>query len=318
MEKTSISVAACAEFLRERDRYLIMSHCRPDGDTLGSSGALCLILRKMGKAAYLMPNPEITPRFEAYVGGLIAPADYVHDTLVAVDLAAETMFPRGFAGGEVALCIDHHGSNSFYAGQTLVHPECAACGEIILELARELGTELDGEIADLLYIAISTDTGCFLYRNTTPATHRAAAAVMEAGADYGRINKLMFRTISEARMRLEGAVYAGLKRYQNGEINAATITLEMMERFSVTENDCDDLAAIAGRIEGSLCSITVREIAPGKCKISLRSGDQVDASAVCAQYGGGGHPMAAGCSLDCPPEEAREKIVRAVMGAWKR
>ncbi|MGI6028829.1 MAG: DHH family phosphoesterase [Candidatus Heteroscillospira sp.] len=312
----SISVKKCADFLRAHDNYLLLTHRRPDGDTLGSAGALCLLLRRMGKTAYLMPNPDITAKYNVFVGELIAPEDYVPQVRVAVDLAAETMYPIGYEGEEIALCIDHHGSNSFYAGRTLVKPERAACGEIILELARELGCGLDKATADLLYIAISTDTGCFLYRNTTANTHRAAAEVMEAGADYGDLNKILFRTMSEARMKLEGMIYSGMRRYRDGKINVAVITLDMMERAGATENDCDDLASLAGRMEGSRCSATIREKEDGGCKISLRSNTEVNASRVCALFGGGGHPMAAGCAMDCSPEEARDRLVAAINEAW--
>lgn len=313
----SISVARCAQFLREHDNYLIMTHRRPDGDTLGSAGALCLVLRAMGKTAYLMENSEITKKYGEFVNHLMAPGEYEHDTLIAVDLASETMFPVGFDSGDIRLCIDHHGSNSFYAGETLVKPEKAACGEIILEIANELGIAVTCEIADLLYMAISTDTGCFLYLNTTPDTHRAAADVIAAGANIGYLNKILFRTMSEARMRLEGMIYSSLRRYLGGAFNVATITMEMMEKAGATENDCDDLAAIAGRIEGSRCSATIREVATGRVKISLRSGYNVNSSEVCAQFGGGGHPMAAGCTMACTPDEAREKLVEAVLKAWK-
>ncbi|MGE4353627.1 MAG: bifunctional oligoribonuclease/PAP phosphatase NrnA [Oscillospiraceae bacterium] len=313
----SITRTQCAEFLREHDNYLLMTHRRPDGDTLGSASALCLILRRLGKRAYLMANPEITPKYADFVSDLIAPEDWREDTLVAVDLAAETMFPETYRGNAIALCIDHHGSNTFYAGMTFVRPEKAACGEVVLELIDELGCGMDGRTASLLYIAISTDTGCFLYGNTTPDTHRAAAAVMAAGAEYGKLNKLLFRTMSEARMNLECMIYEGMRRYKNGEINIAVITLDMMAKTGATENDCDDLASIAGKIEGSKCSATIRETSPGVSKVSLRSGRHVNSSAVCARYGGGGHPMAAGCTMPYAPEEAREILAQAIIEAWQ-
>ena len=314
----SISVSRCAEILREHDDYLIMTHRRPDGDTLGSAGALCLVLREMGKTAHLMANPDVTEKYGQFVNHLMAPQGYEHKTLISVDLAAETMFPVGYDGVEnVRLAIDHHGSNSFYAQEVLVKPEKAACGEIILEVVKELGVSLTKEIADLLYIAISTDTGCFLYRNTTPETHYAAAETMAAGADFGYLNKLLFRTMSAARMRLEGLIYSGMRRYKDGQINVATVTLDMMAQAGATENDCDDLAAIAGRIEGSLCSATIREVGPGRSKVSLRSGDCVNSSEVCAKFGGGGHPMAAGCAMDYSPDEARELLVAEIIKAWK-
>ena len=314
---SSISLAQCAKFLIENDNFLLITHRRPDGDTLGSAAALCLVLRSLGKSAYLLNNTEITPKYMDFVSDLIAPEDWSEDNLLAIDLAADTMYPKNFSGGDINLCIDHHGSNSFYAGMTFVMPEKAACGEVILELINELGCGMDERIAGLLYIAISTDTGCFLYRNTTPETHRAAAAVMEAGADSGMLNKILFRTISEARMKLECMVYAGMHRYKDGEINIAIITLDMMEKAAATENDCDDLASIAGKIEGSKCSATIREISPGVSKVSLRSGSHVNSNDVCALFGGGGHPMAAGCTMPYAPEIVCEMLANAIIEAWQ-
>lgn len=314
---SSISVKQCAEFLGAHDSYHIITHCRPDGDTLGSAGALCLMLRRMGKTAYLMENGEITKKYLQFVGDLFAPAGFEAQTLVAVDLAAESMFPIGFEGGVVHLCIDHHGSNSLYALETLLKPERAACGEIILELQKELGCGMDERVASLLYIAISTDTGCFQYMNTTAETHRAAADVIEAGADYGRLSKMLFRTMSIGRMKLEGMIYNSMRQFKDGQISVAIITLDMMERSGIDESDCDDLAAIAGRMEGSSCSATIREVNSSRCKISLRSGRSVNASDVCAIFGGGGHPMAAGCAMDCSATEACDKLVEAVIKLWK-
>ena len=312
-----LTVRECADFIRSRDNFLIMSHCRPDGDTVGSASALCLILRAMGKTACLMPNPEITSRYARFVEGLEPPEGFVCETLTAVDLAADTMFPVGFAGGEVELCIDHHGSNSRYAKRLLLKPEKAACGEIVLELANELGVKLDKEMADRLYAAVSTDTGCFLYRNTTADTHRAAAELIDAGADYGGLNVRLFRKVSPARLKLEGLIYSAMRQYFDGRVTVAFVTLDMMGESGATENDCDDLASLAGRVEGSSCSATIREKAPGLCKISLRSSFDVNSSDVCAKFGGGGHPMAAGCAMSCAPEEAAERLVAAIIEEWK-
>lgn len=317
MTKSSITVSACAEFLKTHDDFRIMSHRRPDGDTLGSSAGLCLILRAMGKTAYMMPNEDISSKYMDYVGDLFEPVGYAYKTMVSVDTAAESMFPFSYNGEEIDLSIDHHGSNTFFAKQSLVMPHKAACGEIIVDVAKALGVTPDARIADMLYIAITTDTGCFLYMNTTGDTHRAAADMMDCGADFGKINKVFFRTLSRARMKLESMIYDTIASYDGGKINIAVITLDMMKESGVTGDDNEDLAAVAGRVEGSLCSATIKQVDDSHCKVSLRTSGQVNASEVCALFGGGGHKMAAGCLMPFAPNEARDRLYEEIVKAWK-
>ena len=162
-----------AAALRDRDAILILSHLRPDGDTLGSGAALCSALRRMGKTAYLFPNPETTARYLPYVAQFFAPADFVPACVVAVDIATPNLFPQGFSGA-VDLCIDHHPSNALYAGDTLLHAEKSACGEAVLDVIELLTGSVTEQEANLLYIAVTTDTGCFQYANTNAATLRVA------------------------------------------------------------------------------------------------------------------------------------------------
>ena len=188
----------------------------------------------------------------------------------------------------------------------------------MLELIEELLGAPDPEEANLLYIAVSTDTGCFVYANTNADTHRAAAKVLDAGAELPRINKLLFRTKRRERLALEGMVYSTLTSLRGGELNIAVITLDMLRASGVTENDCEDLANLAGQVAGSRVSVTVRELSldPPESKVSLRTDGGVDASRVCARFGGGGHKMAAGCELPLPPRETAEAIRAAVEEAW--
>ena len=143
-----------AAALRDRDAILILSHLRPDGDTLGSGAALCSALRRMGKTAYLFPNPETTARYLPYVAQFFAPADFVPACVVAVDIATPNLFPQGFSGA-VDLCIDHHPSNALYAGDTLLHAEKSACGEAVLDVIELLTGSVTGQEANLLYIAVT-------------------------------------------------------------------------------------------------------------------------------------------------------------------
>ena len=305
----------CAAFLKEHDGYLLVTHIRPDGDTLGSAAALCHILRRMGKTAYVYDNPETTPSYAKWTAPYLAPEGYAFSCCVGVDLASERLFPKGLPEDtHFDLCIDHHPTNTGYAERLYCLEDKASCGEVILLLAKELGG-LDKTLADLLYIAVSTDCGCFVYGNTTADTHRAAAELIEAGANHQELNRALFRTFSFSRLMLEGLIYSSMKTYWDGKLAVATVTLEMMARSGATENDCDDLASLAGRVEGCTVSATIRELSAGVCKVSLRSNKYFDCTAVCALHGGGGHRMASGCTIYATPEETREIIAREVREA---
>ncbi len=305
-----------AALLLARDNFLILTHRRPDGDTIGSAAALCLALRKAGKTAYLFRNPQVTETYRDFVAPLQAPEGFAPGCTVAVDVADDSMYSEGFTG-HVDAALDHHPSNNGYADVSLVMPEKAAAGEIVLLVIREMGVELDPDIADMIYTAVSTDTGCFAYSNTTADAHRAAAEMIEAGARLERLNKQLFRTVSAARLKLEGLIYTGLRRYRGGQINIAVISLEMMREAGATEDDLDDLAALAGRIKGNKVSVTVRELRPNYCKVSVRTGTEEDAAAICRIYNGGGHKMAAGCEISAPPEKAADMMLEAINEVWK-
>lgn len=312
----TVEYSKCVEFLKEHDGYLLLTHIRPDGDTLGSAAALCHILRKMGKTAYVLENPDASAVYTPFLQPYLAPAGFQPDTRIGVDMAAEDLFPKNHDGSPIQLCIDHHPSNSGYAAVTLCNPEKASCGEIILDLAKKALPALDPDLASLLYIAVSTDCGCFVYANTRADTHRAAAELMEAGADTKRLNKLLFRSCSAARLKLEGQIYAGMRQYgERGCVNVVTVTQEMMQQCGATEDDCEDLASLAGRVAGNRVAVTIREIGPRECKVSIRSTEDFDSSAICALHGGGGHKMASGCIIHADPDETRDEILMDILEA---
>lgn len=303
-----------ARFLRERDNYLILTHKRPDGDTIGCAAGLLELLRGMGKTAWLLENRDATPLFHEYLEGRSAPADFQPDTVVCVDVATAELLPPN-AGpylDRIDLAIDHHPSHTFFARESWLETDRAACGELVYELAVELGG-LSQAVATPLYVAVSTDTGCFVYSNTSPNTHRVAADLMAAGAPYRRLNKKHFRTKTMARMRLEGLILQHLELYHDGTVAVAPISLEMMAQAQAGEQDAEDIAAFVGVIEGVRHSVTIRELRPGECKISLRTAsDLLDASATCARLGGGGHRAAAGCTVHGSVGQAQQAILEAI------
>ena len=172
---------------------------------------------------------------------------------------------------------------------------------------------MDETIATPLYVAVSTDTGCFVYANTTPHTHRVAAGLMEQGIDFKRLNKKHFRTKSVARMRLESLLLQGLYLCHDNTVAVATLSLDVMAKAGATNDDTEDIAAFVGQLEGLRHSATIRELKRGECKISMRTNaDYLDACAVCAHLGGGGHKAAAGCTVMGSVEEAKAAILQAI------
>lgn len=303
-----------ASFLREHDNYLILTHKRPDGDTIGCAVALCLALRKLGKTAAILPNPDASSLFVPYFEHLTAGEDCAPDTVVSVDVAAVQLFhqnARKWLDRGIDLAIDHHPSQEFFAGETCLDAGRAACGELMYDILKEL-VEIDTAMADALYVAVSTDTGCFVYGNVTAGTHRVAAALMEAGADYKVLNKRHFRTKSWKRLQLESALIEGMDRSDDGRIAIVTLSLALAEKLALAESDIEDIAAVIGVLEGVEASATIRELRPGECKISLRTSAGLNASKVCGLLGGGGHAAAAGCTVGGTVDEARAAIKNAI------
>ena len=303
-----------AAFLKARDNYLILIHKRPDGDTTGCAAGLCRALRALGKTAHVLPSPDATTLYAEYLDGLTAPEGFEPDTVVSVDVAALGLLPPNAEPykNRVDLAIDHHPSQEFFARETCLEADRAACGEIVWNICKELGVK-GRDIAAPLYVAVSTDCGCFVYANTTPDTHRAAAELMEQGIDFKALNKRHFRTKSRKRMMLESMLYQRMKFYHGGTVAVAPITLELLASIGATSEDTDDISAFAGQIEGVLHSVTIREHEGGEFRISVRTrADLLNATRVCARLGGGGHRAASGCTVKGTVAEAEKAILSAI------
>ena len=300
-----------AAALRDRDAILILSHLRPDGDTLGSGAALCSALRRMGKTAYLFPNPETTARYLPYVAQFFAPANFVPACVVAVDIATPNLFPQGFSGA-VDLCIDHHGSNSGYAYETLVDDGAAAAAELLTTLIPEMGAKITPEIASCLYTGVATDTGCFRFSNTTAATHRAAADLIEAGADVEMLNERLFESRSHARVIAERMALESLEFYYDDRCALICLTWDQIQAAGVAGAELEDLTSLPRSIEGVEVGLTLRQQKDGSFKISVRTGHNTNACNIARRLGGGGHPRAAGCEISGNPDNAKHAILEEV------
>lgn len=299
-----------AQWLLGRDRLCILTHGRPDGDTIGSSAALCLGLRKIGKTAYILKNPELSGKLAFLHEGLTREQFEEGDTLVSVDVASVSMLPEAWKGFGIALRIDHHGTAQSFTEQELVDSDAAACGEIVYDVLREMGVELDQKIAKALYVAVSTDTGCFRFANTTAHTFTVAAACAATGAELYPINQELFDTNSMTKLKIQSWMVDNLKSYREGTI--AICAMPKAVEAQATSDDMDNISGFLRSIEGVKICALLREKEQG-VRLSVRAVPGYDASAVCARFGGGGHKGASGASLSMTLAEAAQAVENVLL-----
>lgn len=304
-----------ARFLQERDHFAILSHRRPDGDTIGSSAALCLGLRMLGKTAHVIENPEVSPRFQWLHAGLTKKSVEAGDTIVSTDVAAPNMLPRDLEHlvGSIALRIDHHGTASSFTEFEIVDPESASCAELVYDILMEMGAEMDKNLAEAVYVGASTDTGCFRFANTTAHTFHTAAACAEAGAGIYELNQALFETNTLGRLRIQAWIVEHMKLLREGELALCAIPRSVEQELGVTEDDMDNISSFPRSIAGVQVAATLRETADGETKMSFRAVPGKDAAAIAVKFGGGGHKGAAGASLHLPLKEAAEQVEKVML-----
>jgi phosphoesterase RecJ-like protein len=312
-ETRTESLKKAVGLLENAQSILILAHKSPDGDTVGSSFALCRALLKLGKKARVVCSDTIPAKFSYFTNGL----DFENsepDLIVASDVASVNLLGDKLScyADKIGLCIDHHPSNSVNAGYSFVDPSAAATCEITAELVYLLKVDIDKNIANCIYTGIATDTGCFRYSNTTPKTLRTAADMIEKGADSAVINKKLFETVSHERLEFEKLALQTLELHFDGKVALIVLTKEMSQKTGVDEADTEGIPSIPARIEGVEAGITVKEKDDGVYKISLRTGSTLNASDICANFGGGGHAAAAGCTIEGTLDEVKQKILQAV------
>ena len=302
-----ISVKECADILREKDNILILTHANPDGDTLGSGFALCRALMKIGKICAVINADDIPQKYN-YLFDDIVEIKFKPDYVVAVDVATVKLLGGLEEQYKIDMCIDHHSTNTEYANLLLLEDAPAAC-QIMYEVVLALGVEVDKKIADCLYTGLTTDTGCFRYDSTTAQTYRVAADLIDAGADNGRINRIMFETKSKTYARLERLAIESMRFYEHERVAVITVTQEMFQLTGSNAQETEGLAPLTRQIEGVEIGITIQERPDGTCKASIRTFESVNAAKLAACFGGGGHAQAAGCKFDCDVKEARRLLV---------
>ncbi len=320
-----ISIAEIIKLLKEKERIIIISHVRPDGDTLACAYALGSVLSDMGKKVLYTSSDRVSERLKFLCRETMLlpdeiPENFNADLIVSVDVASISMLGncKDVITKAESVKIDHHYGDDCFADHNYTDPESASCSEIIYEILNELtGNNLSFEVCELLYAGISFDTGCFKHSNVTKGTHEKAAYLVSRGVDTSKINAKLFGNKTKKEICALKLAYNSLEFFENGKIAVICITNEMKKQNGLDDDDIADLAQIPIEIEGVLLGITLKEKgdAAGNFKISMRSEPGVDAGNICRKLGGGGHVCAAGGLVVADnKDEAIKKVLNAASG----
>ena len=326
-----LTLTETAARLRRDQPTLILFHRHPDGDAVGAGFGLQLILEAMGCTARCVCEDEIPERLRFLTEGLQdsilkenLPADFVPTQIISVDTAspaqAGVLYPD--YEGKFDLMIDHHAKGEMYA-DGYIDGSASSAGELIYRLSRELVrmgrlAAIPEGVDRLLYAAVSSDTGCFRYSNASPETHRAAAALLEAGFDAADLNHRLFGVKSYKLLQAEKVGFDRLRLYADGKLGIVAMPFEVMEQYGFTDEHLGTLVDVARGLQGVQVAVAIRQPkAEGVYRVSMRSSCDVDVAAICAEFGGGGHIKAAGCTVSCEGgiEAVVEMIAEAVVAA---
>lgn len=311
-----IDLQQAAQFLKDSENVLILTHRSPDGDTLGSGYALKHALEQLGKSAWVICNDPVSDRYE-HLGLSREPVPFDNvRTIVSVDVADDRLLGEKLMpyARKVDLCIDHHASNTGYAKRLLLRETAAANCELMLDLIKVMGVKLTTQIADCLYTGLVTDTGCFRYSSTTVESHRAAEELMLAGARTELIHQRMFESTSKGKMSLMVSALQSLRYELNGRCAVMFLSRDKIEEEGVTDEELEGISSIPREIEGVSVGVTFRQYKSRRgYKVSVRTDSVINANSICQRLGGGGHKGAAGCNIENTSfEEAYRLVLQAV------
>ena len=318
-EEVNATFAEIASALRAAQTIAILSHVRPDGDAFGSQLALALSLRDLGKEVTVWNEDGLLEKYDFLPGGNLLttpPADpRAFDLAVALDTATQARL--GLAGdavrSETWINIDHHPSNPRYGNLVHVDSTAPATGQILFELITAEGLPMNPEIAENLFVAISTDTGSFQYPNTTSRTFEIGGELLKCGVDVGRVSQLLYESFPRRRTELLRELLGTMRFAANGQVATFSLSLEVAKKLGVKPEDNEGLIDHLRAIHGVVVAVFFEELSDGKVRVSMRSkSEAADVSAICQRFGGGGHKLAAGARLRGTLTEAEQKIQEAI------
>ena len=305
------------EEIKKAGSIVILTHETPDGDAIGSSLGMLLALEKLGKNADLiMSKYAKTFNFLPRVDEIKAESDIKeYDLAISLDCATFKRLDNReyFENAKKTIVIDHHGSNNMYGDINYVNPVAPACSEILLAILSYYEIEIDVKIGTCLMTGIITDTGGLQYPATTADTFEYAAELLRKGVDIADICKRTLQTKTKANFELQKRVMDRLELLEDGKVAFSYIDQKDLDEVNAEEGDHEGLVNIGRSIEGVEVSIFIRQKDNEEIyKVSMRSGSYVNVSDVCLMFGGGGHPRAAGATIQGNVEQVKEKLLKEV------
>lgn len=305
-----------AGVIRTNDNFVILPHVSADGDSIGSSLGLSLILKKLGKKATVLLEEEpaevfkFMPEFSS-LKTYEESAGYNFDCVITLDTGDLKRLGnrlRVFEACNETANIDHHPTNTAFAKYNYTDATASAVAEIMWDFAKLIDVEMDTDIATCLYTSIMTDTGGFRYSNTSAKTHEIAAEMIKLGVKIDKISSSVFESNTVSRLKLVGLVLNTLETYYDNRLALILVTREMIEKASATDEDAEGLVNYAKGIMGAEVGILIKEVKDG-VRVNYRSKEYVDVAQIASALGGGGHVRAAGCTLEMGIDEAKIKIL---------
>lgn len=315
------SFSEIAQALHEADRIAVLSHVRPDGDAIGSQLALALSLLQLGKSVVAWNEDGLLGSFR-----FLSKSDIIQkppaerqdfDVVVALDTATRQRLGttlEAIGSAKIWINIDHHASNPGYGDLIYIDTAAAATGEIVYEFLKDANLPLTYEAADALYAAVSTDTGSFRYPNTTAHSFEMAADLIKGGVDAVAICRNLYESYPKRRMQLVARILPEATFDLEDKIASLALPQAIKQELSIQPDDVDGLIDYVRCIGSVIVAIFFEELSDGRVRISLRSKDaRIDVSQICTQFGGGGHPLAAGARIRGTLDEVRHKIRKIVI-----
>ena len=313
-----LTARECADAIIGIENPIVLIHVRPDGDAVGSAVALSEIFAQLGKDAKICSADKIPDRLQfilEYTGAKTAESAE-GCTPVSIDVASPSQLGALRESVSPALMIDHHAVGEPFADGYIM-PEASSAAEALFDVALALKEdgkiEITDKLAFALYAAMSSDTGCFSYSNTSPKTHRYAAMLLETGVDASDINNRLFNSKTKEQIKAEGFVASRLQSAGGGKISYASVTIKERCELGLLEEHFDTAIDVVRSRQGAKIAFFVKEIESGKFKVSLRS-TGLDVASVAQGLGGGGHIRAAGCTV---PAKTVDEVIEIIIPRLK-
>ncbi|MFP4236796.1 MAG: DHH family phosphoesterase [Desulfonatronovibrio sp.] len=306
-----------AQTIKDFDNFLITSHVNPDGDAMGSMSAMGHLLQAMGKKFSIFNESQVPDRFNwinlpGPVENRYEPGN--HSWMIVLDCGDFERSGKELPGKatESIINIDHHRGNPGFGNINWVDTQASSVGEMIADLADHLQININGPLAEGIYLALVSDTGFFTFGNTSPKVLELSARLIRNGIDPGTLNSIILNQWTIGRLRLHGQAMQNTLFFINDRVGIVSISQKMMEETGTGPDDCEGLVNAVRNVKSVDVAISLREDKAGKIKFSLRSTGDIDVQRMAAELQGGGHKNASGGTIEGSMEYARDRILDVV------